>query len=673
MEGFRGVRARQRINIPDGFLVVTGRNGSGKSTICDAIEFALTGVLSKYEESKERGESTEQYLWWRGTRPAVHNFVRVGVRDDMGREFVVTRTPTGGDVSDGRDLASALCDVSVVTREPLAQLCRTAIIRDETVAAMSIDMAEEQRFTFVRTALGTDALDDVARRGKDVLALLKKDVQAAAAAYDRAREGVTHLVAEVARARALVAEQVDVSTAEDAVRQLLGQDIREPARLLAAARQHMATARRQQDALLRVSSELQVLQAEAEAVAGPAATAEREALAMRQRALAAELETASADFARLQERAAVDREVAPLRARIASLYEVGRAIGRRDHACPLCATPMDEERFAAALEALAREVARADRDAAAVRAQLAEAGQRVEALRSDLTGVEVQLRRATAARDELTGRFGLLAEQARTYGARFEGQPSAEGIRAHVQAAQQELDSLGSGVAVLEASAGLERVAELERQLQQAREASEALEARLRQLEAAEARAKRLLNGVRRAVGEVVEERLAALDPLLKDLYARLRPHADWTELNYKVRGEVRKFLSLRVGEEVNPRFTFSSGQRRAIGLAFLLAVHLSRPWCRFRSLILDDPIQHIDDFRSLHLVEVLGAIRKAGQQILCAVEDEELAELMCRRIRSGKEGEGRLVRMAYRTGDGATMESSSIVPAPARNLVVPW
>ena len=122
----------------------------------------------------------------------------------------------------------------------------------------------------------------------------------------------------------------------------------------------------------------------------------------------------------------------------------------------------------------------------------------------------------------------------------------------------------------------------------------------------------------------------------------------------------------------MNPRYTFSSGQRRAIGLAFLLAVHLSRPWCRLRTLILDDPVQHIDDFRALHLVEVLSAVRRLGQQIICAVEDEELAELMCRRVRSARDGEGLLVRMGYRTGEGAVVESARAVTPAVRHPVVP-
>jgi ABC-type cobalamin/Fe3+-siderophores transport system ATPase subunit len=66
-----------------------------------------------------------------------------------------------------------------------------------------------------------------------------------------------------------------------------------------------------------------------------------------------------------------------------------------------------------------------------------------------------------------------------------------------------------------------------------------------------------------------------------------------------------------------------------------LLAIHLSRRWCQWKSLLLDDPVQHIDDYRALNLVEVLAAIRRSGRQILVAVEDAALADLLCRRLRS--------------------------------------
>ena len=43
----------------------------------------------------------------------------------------------------------------------------------------------------------------------------------------------------------------------------------------------------------------------------------------------------------------------------------------------------------------------------------------------------------------------------------------------------------------------------------------------------------------------------------------------------------------------------------------------------------MDDPVQHIDDFRALNLAEVFGAIRQNGRQVICAVEDQALGELL--------------------------------------------
>lgn len=53
-------------------------------------------------------------------------------------------------------------------------------------------------------------------------------------------------------------------------------------------------------------------------------------------------------------------------------------------------------------------------------------------------------------------------------------------------------------------------------------------------------------------------------------------------------------------------------------------------PW---RTLLLDDPVQHIDDFRALHLVELLAAVGRDHRQIVCAVEDSALADLLTRRL----------------------------------------
>src|SRR3546814_499337 len=149
----------------------------------------------------------------------------------------------------------------------------------------------------------------------------------------------------------------------------------------------------------------------------------------------------------------------------------------------------------------------------------------------------------------------------------------------------------------------------------------------------AEASAQALHDAARRAAGETLDRRLDRVLPLMSELYRRLRPHPIWRDIEYSIRGDVRRFLKLKVGDELNPQFLFSSGQRRATGLAFLLSVNLSLAWSRWRTIMLDDPVQHVDDFRTVHLAELAAQLVAEGRQIVCAVEDAALAELLSRRL----------------------------------------
>ena len=158
--------------------------------------------------------------------------------------------------------------------------------------------------------------------------------------------------------------------------------------------------------------------------------------------------------------------------------------------------------------------------------------------------------------------------------------------------------------------------------------------------------------------------------PLLKELYRRLRPHADWQDIKSDFGGKVRASLNFTVGAGFNVQFLFSSGQRRAAGLAFLLAIHMSRRWCKLQSLLLDDPVQHIDDYRALNLVEVLAAIRRTGRQVIIAVENSSLADLLCRRLRSSTGEIGRRFEMhAAKTGTAEIASIQDIYPMPREVL----
>lgn len=165
---------------------------------------------------------------------------------------------------------------------------------------------------------------------------------------------------------------------------------------------------------------------------------------------------------------------------------------------------------------------------------------------------------------------------------------------------------------------------------------------------------------------EILTEQFDTVMPLLKELYRRLRPHANWSEIESDFGGKVRGSLNFVVGDGYNPQFLFSSGQRRAAGLSFLLAVHLARPWCAWTSLLLDDPVQHIDDYRALNLVEVLATIRRTGRQVIVAVEDNALGELLCRRLRSVTGDLGHVYELRVsNSGSSAIAQDREIYPMP--------
>jgi hypothetical protein len=68
----------------------------------------------------------------------------------------------------------------------------------------------------------------------------------------------------------------------------------------------------------------------------------------------------------------------------------------------------------------------------------------------------------------------------------------------------------------------------------------------------------------------------------------------------------------------------------------------------------------------------VLTAIRKTGRQIICCVEDEALGRLMCRRLRSGTESDGRLITMKYGCEEGVMLSSEESIGPTRQHILVP-
>jgi chromosome segregation protein len=631
--GFRGFRDKLRVELDGAFAVICGRNGVGKSTLCDAIEFALTGAIDKYRVEKSAKESLADYLWWRGDGAAPAHYVSLGFRDGNGADLIVTRSREAGADTTAAQLESTLCVGDALPDDAIGQMVRTSLIRDEWIAALSLDLTETERFEMVRAALGAVSGPDYPEKAKSIDSLVDASLLRANVGYEKARADLNDALALLAQARDGAARLGDVSAAMARINAEIGNAADQMAAKIAAARLVLTRERVRLNGLGEAISQLRELILFRQEVDAERLDANlRDATLRRDQAQQA-FTSAETAIAQAQHRLTAEQGADSLAASLSALIAHGEQLGLDEGHCPLCAAARNFEEFAAGLakararlNALGAGISSAESDLARVTQAAAPARAELLRLQTALAGFDLQrrqLREREQAHSELFDGYGLDYALAN----------DLSGLERQAEQERSRLIDLERAILTLDASLSVQQIENFEERARVLRgEVDRAADATARAQRAA-TRAKTLERGVRRAAGEIIDERLALINPLLNELYQRLRPHAEWRSIEYSIRGDVRRFLSLRVGKNLNPQFVFSSGQRRAAGLAFLLSVHLARSWCRWKTLILDDPVQHIDDYRALNLVEILSSLRRSDRQIVCTVEDRSLADLLCRRL----------------------------------------
>jgi chromosome segregation protein len=660
--GFRGFRDKLRINFGTGFTVITGRNGVGKSTLFDAVEFALTGTIDKYTVEKAAQESLNDYLWWRGSGKAMAHYVTASFKSDGGDVFTITRSRESGADKTPKEIEAALCR-NERPDDALRQLCKTSIIRDEWIAGLSVDLSETERFDLVRSALGLSQGSEYAAKAKALVKAAEATHASRKAIYLEARNHLTLVLGQLAEAKDAIARTGDVSTAMQILVAATPGSEQELVTRLASGRAALATNRARLGRIGEAISHGRQVLALQRVLNSPDLVARRAAAQER----LVELKLLKDDAAHVVDEANKVLEVEErgngIAASLAAIIEHGERLGRHADHCPLCFAQRTDSEFSAGLlmarermDALASGVAVARQKAAMARESLANATDRLEKEQAEWVEMQSELNRLTNLEQAHVDIF-----KRNSLDFRFIHDP--DGLEQYLNEERDRLIELERALLTLEVSQSVAKTASMEEQVAVLRQVADAAAAEVESAEKALSIAKTMDRSVRSIAGEIVDERLAQISPLLNELYQRLRPHLDWRTIEYSIRGDLRRFLSLKVGDGLNPQFVFSSGQRRAAGLAFLLSVHLSRAWTSWRTLLLDDPVQHIDDFRALHLIEVMSAFRMANRQVICAVEDEALADMLCRRLLSTSESIGRRYDFDIGSSGVTTIVRESEVP----------
>jgi hypothetical protein len=350
----------------------------------------------------------------------------------------------------------------------------------------------------------------------------------------------------------------------------------------------------------------------------------------------------------------------------------GKRVGLQDSHCPLCDSLMDVGQYEDNLNRREKELENQVFELSDFQKRFQDVSDQLFNVSKELGNLEHEYSMLTSKKMQIENELQNLHNDIKCDGylADVISINSAE-ITKLLMILQTSVTRLESSISTLEASQIKDTIANQETLLASLQKHSDACESDVKSLKGKLNSLKDSHDVIKRVSGEIVDEQLSTLSPLLRELYLRLKPHVDWLDLDYAIRGDVKKFLSLRVGDSLNPRFMFSSGQRRAAGLAFLLSVLLSRSWCKLKTVILDDPVQHIDDYRSLHLVEVLSGIRQSGYQIICTVEDPQLAGLLSRRLRVIQDQDGSEITMDSNPGTGIYLNELKYIGSIGPNILM--
>ena len=336
--GFRGYQKRILIKFAERFTIIDGRNGVGKSTIFDAIEFALTGTLSKYNEARAAGETVADYVWWTGKGPAPEDrFVEVGFRDDS-EELQIRRTQFGEpDDAELAKITNKLCDPILAPKSPLQQLCSTSIIRDEHIASLSLDLKETERYALLRDALGANDADVWIEKGSRLASVAKRRLEAAQQEVTSVNTEFAAAARRIDEVRAALVAEESMAEAVERLRTFANTKAA-PDRLAGPVRERLAAVVAQVEALQKLADRWADVLSERERLdllrqTEGAARNDREKAAAALATIPLRVETSSVSVLAAEARDLV------------ALVTLGRSVGLKDDACPLCATKQSEAVF----------------------------------------------------------------------------------------------------------------------------------------------------------------------------------------------------------------------------------------------------------------------------------------------------------------------------------------
>lgn len=162
-----------------------------------------------------------------------------------------------------------------------------------------------------------------------------------------------------------------------------------------------------------------------------------------------------------------------------------------------------------------------------------------------------------------------------------------------------------------------------------------------RQLAAANTQVEQWSQTLKDEVTDVVERRIRAHQPEIVRLFRAMIPFPYLIQDILMRRSDDGIELGLRYRDQVRapaePKLFLSSAQANILALAIFLSLSCMERWSRLETILLDDPVQHLDDLDAVAFLDNLraAALGRYGQrkQIIVSTCDQNLYLLILRKF----------------------------------------
>jgi len=665
ISGFRGFSGSEHFDLDAEAVIVVGANGQGKTSLFDAVLWAIAGRVPRL-----RSEDDHLLSLFSSSGEAR---VSLSLRGDDGDDLVITRRFDGeqqhlllehhGQSRLGTTAASGILEAlwpsSVATQDPVTALTsaftRSVYLQQDLVREFIETDDEQRRFSVVSELCGAGRVVELQHqleRSRNAWSRTSGSMQPES---DELREQLGALEAQLARLQEgtgvdeqLRAEWNDwwAKALELGVGQAGCPEIRDAdaASRLDAAVGEVRTRRQPGERALDACRRLR--QEGSDRVSVPRSDLDA------MRAQLESLRTATNEARRVlteaQGRAAEERrrqvEQRERHQELAALAQI--ALRHLEARCPVCNQEYDHDM---AREHLQSHLALAVTTSPATRSdEVSELASVVEERERSLATFQERFQQAQSSELEMslweTDRNRRLAElgiepaaSEDLIAALGERIDSEAGRCADLRTLQEGGEALSLRLARASESARREEIQRQARQLgERVRETARALQAR----QATAELASRIIDQLREASLEVVAAQVDQIAPLLQRIYATADPHPAFRSVRllsriFRGRGRLSAAIDDLVESKTSqaPELVLSSSQMNALAVSIFLALNLGVPAIPLSTAMLDDPLQSLDDVNLLGLIDLLRRLT-SKRQLIVSTHDQRFGRLLERKLR---------------------------------------